>query len=44
MLSAGKVRTIEQGVAKAASENPDLYREYRNALDAEVSEAAQNRA
>jgi hypothetical protein len=36
MLSAGKVKTIEEGVAKATKENPELYREYRAAMDAEV--------
>jgi hypothetical protein len=44
MLSAGKVKTIEEGVAKAAKENPILYREYRNLLDSEIREAAQNTA
>jgi hypothetical protein len=37
MLSAGKVRTIEEGVAKAASENPELYRLYREAMDSEMA-------
>jgi hypothetical protein len=41
MLSAGKVKTIEEGVAKVAKENPELYREYRSAMDAEAAEAAQ---
>ena len=36
-LSAGKVRTIEQGIAKAASENPELYREYREAMNSEMA-------
>ncbi len=41
MLSAGTVKTLAQGVAKAASENPDLYREYREAMDAEAKARAQ---
>jgi hypothetical protein len=37
MLSAGKARTIEQAIAKAASENPELYREYREAMNSEMA-------
>ena len=44
MLSDGKVKTLAQGVAKAASENPDLYREYREAMDAEAQARAQQSA
>ena len=32
-----KVKTIAEGVAKAASENPDLYRQYREATDSEMA-------
>jgi hypothetical protein len=31
------VKTIAEGVAKAASENPDLYRQYREATDSEMA-------
>lgn len=44
MLSDGKVKTLAQGVAKAVSENPDLYREYREAMDAEAQARAQQSA
>jgi hypothetical protein len=37
MLSAGEVKAIAEGVAKAASENPDLYRQYREATDSEMA-------
>jgi hypothetical protein len=37
MLSAGTVKTLEQGVAKAAKENPELYRLYREAMDSEMA-------
>jgi hypothetical protein len=33
----GKVKTIAEGVAKTASENPDLYRQYREATDTEMA-------
>ena len=32
-----KVKTFAEGVAKAASENPDLYRQYREATDSEMA-------
>ena len=32
-----KVKTIAEGVAKAASENPDLYRQYREAMNSEMA-------
>jgi hypothetical protein len=31
------VRTIEEGVAKAGSENPEFYRLYREAMDSEMA-------
>ena len=41
MVAEGKAKTLAQAIAKAASENPDLYREYRRLLDEEARERAQ---
>ena len=37
MLTSGKVTTLAQGIATAATENPDLYRQYREAMNAEMA-------
>ena len=37
VAGASKVKTIPEGVAKAASENPHLYRQYREAKDSEMA-------
>lgn len=37
VLSAGKVRTLAQGIAKAAQENPELYAQYREAMKSEMA-------
>lgn len=37
VLSAGKMRTLAQGIAKAAQENPELYAQYREAMKSEMA-------
>jgi hypothetical protein len=37
MLTDGKVKTLAQSVAKAAKENPELYRQYREAMNSEMA-------
>src|SRR5450759_479374 len=37
MQSAGRARTIEQAIALAAKENPELYAQYRSAMDSEMA-------
>jgi len=44
LQSAGRAWTSAQAIALAVSENPELYREYRDLLNAEVRNPAQTRA